>query len=233
MLAQAFQMNVKNPYMSDFGGTKELFDLYEYSPVINIAGDCLFQPDNVHASIDIIRYIQATYRAIMDIAQKPLSNKILSFEVGVLEKAFANTLYLVLSRDIYTHTHLLWSISIIIIFPHFIILNSMPPRISTLPKNRSSMPPQRSRMRLHIAIEFCKMSPNRARFISAMKISAAIQRRCLQRCSSALRRWVTRRQIAHTRAWRVSRLAHATQVMRSGKSSILSLRMTRIIFLCS
>ena len=104
MLAQAFQMNVKNPYMSDFGGTKELFDLYEYSPVINIAGDCLFQPDNVHVSIDIIRYIQATYRAIMDIAQKPLSNKILSFEVGVLEKAFTNTLYLVLSRDIYTHT---------------------------------------------------------------------------------------------------------------------------------
>lgn len=104
ILAQAFQMNIKNPYMSDFGGTKELFDLYDYSPVINIVGDCLYQLDNVHVSVDVIHYIQATYRGIMDMVQKPLSNKVMSFEVGILEKAFTNTLYLVLSRDIYTHT---------------------------------------------------------------------------------------------------------------------------------
>lgn len=104
-IMQTLQANVKNPYTSDFGATEEMFDVLEYAPTSRITGDNLLRFDVAsHVSAASLQHLAATYRAIMDTYQKPFSIKVMPLEIEILEKAFANTLHLVLARDIYTHT---------------------------------------------------------------------------------------------------------------------------------
>ncbi|MDE7196446.1 MAG: adenylyl-sulfate kinase, partial [Helicobacter sp.] len=104
-ISQTMQANIKNPYTSNFGETEEMFDTLEYSVSAHVMGASFYCFDALFSiPYHSLQYIAATYRGIMDTAQKPLSLKTMPFEANILENVFNNTLYLVLSRDVYTHT---------------------------------------------------------------------------------------------------------------------------------
>lgn len=100
-----FDPNDDKNYLSDFGDTERLFDVMEYSVSSAILGRKFYSFEiDKYCSAHLLKRIYSIYCGIMDICKKPLSCKIAPQEIQVLEKIFDNTLYLVLERDIYTHT---------------------------------------------------------------------------------------------------------------------------------
>lgn len=89
-------------FKSDFGNTRKLFDALEFS-CSTLSGkeyenlDCSFLDSKLQGA-------KSLCAGIVDIVQKPLGVKVSPQDIYIIESFFDRAIYIVLERDIYTHT---------------------------------------------------------------------------------------------------------------------------------
>lgn len=89
-------------FKSEFGVTKNLYDLLEFNGSRMDANS--YNCSEVSLTMEQLEKVKALYAGICDITQNALSVKLMPQDIVILEKICNKGVYIVLDRDIYTHT---------------------------------------------------------------------------------------------------------------------------------